>query len=180
MDFVNGDCWKINLAKFSIKASRNCNGIIIRHYKNAFKMILLWFKVKNGISCIHIPNDILSLIELFHGDYYNMRLHLFDEWIDDEKRLNDHSYHRSISLGIVINEYLQKNTNANGFDQRYSELEENKETLWDTSGRNIDLMIFCLQVLNRDRYTEDNRIQFFDDNDQDSPVSDCQSEQEVL
>ena len=107
LDFLNGIFCDIDLSQFGVNESQKCHALIIEQYNNMLKMILFWFMLQNDVSDIHIPKDVYCLIELYHGDYYNLRLHLFDACIYDEEELRNYSFHKSISLGVVINEYSQ-------------------------------------------------------------------------
>ena len=130
LDFLNGVFCDIDLARFGIHATqKRCNGIIIEQYSSMLKMILLWFMIENRASDIDIPTDVYFLIELYHGSYYNLRLHLFDQCIHDEQKLDSHSYHTSISLGVVINAYSQNVDILRKLQEKYVNDDETEEAL---------------------------------------------------
>ena len=107
LDFSTGAFCDIDLSEFGINAAHKCTAVIIEQYSNMLNAILLWFMVENGSSDIYIPKDIYYLIELYHGNHYDLRLYLFDQWVYDDQKLDNHSYRTSISLGVVINAFLQ-------------------------------------------------------------------------
>ena len=80
--------------------------IVVDHYDDMNKFIVSRF-VKQVNNKLYIPHDILSLIVLFHGDYYNKKIHFFDGFSygpDTPHR----SYHDQMSLGVAINTFIQK------------------------------------------------------------------------
>ena len=102
----NGDlksCWIRD-----IDVSFDVNGmIVVDHYDDMNKFIVSRF-VKQINNKLYIPDDISSLIVLFHGDYYNKKIHFFAEVVDGaDLKEGHHSYHDEMSLGVAINTFIQ-------------------------------------------------------------------------
>lgn len=102
--------WKfcgIDLNTFKMtNSTTNCNGIIVNQNDGILRRILKLMKVENNIK-LDIPDDILSVIKLYHGDYYKMKLHLFAESYSVQNELDNHIYHKSINVGVLINQFSQ-------------------------------------------------------------------------
>ena len=81
---------------------KGSNMIIVNHHDDMDNFIVSRFVKMN--NKLYIPKDILSLIVLFHGDYYNKKIHFFTPYVDGD----DFQYHQSISLGVFINRFIQE------------------------------------------------------------------------
>lgn len=123
LDFSTGAFCDVDLSEFGINEAQKCTGVIIEQYNSMLNMILLWFMIENSVSDIYIPKDVYHIIELYHGNYYDLRLHLFHQWIYDDQKLKDNSYHTSISLGVVINTYL-KNADVLRIEMEKNEIDD--------------------------------------------------------
>lgn len=77
--------------------------VIIKHFNAMFYHIFS----KLFVTDILIPDDIQRLIELFHGDYFEYKLHIFKSRVIQRHTIG--SFHQQHPLGSIINEYLQNN-----------------------------------------------------------------------
>ena len=64
-------------------------------------LIKYYIKKLQNHKSLFIPIDIELVIVEFMGNYYDKTIHLFNEIVSNE-------YHKSICLGIIINQYIQE------------------------------------------------------------------------